>query len=298
MDIVVTGASGFIGQALVSELRAAGHTVVPMVRRAGVANALQWDPMAGAIDAAGLEGTHAVVHLAGESIGAKKWSPQQKQAILESRTKSTELLATTLAKAQNGPRILVSASAIGIYGNRGDEVLTEASAPGGGFLAEVVEQWEAAAQPAVDAGLRVAFPRTGIVLSPAGGALERVLLPFKLGLGGRIASGKQFWSWISLDDEVRALIALLEGDAYRGPVNLTAPNPVTNAEFTKTLGEVLHRPTPLPTPLFPLKAKLGAQLVEELLVYSQRVQPTVLETNGFTFSHPTLDAALHAVLAR
>ncbi|MFZ4515087.1 MAG: TIGR01777 family oxidoreductase [Acidimicrobiia bacterium] len=292
MDIVVSGSSGFIGTALVAALRGAGHRAIPLVRRAGVVDSLQWDPQVGQIDAAGFEGVDAVVHLAGEGIGEKKWSPAQKQRILESRTGGTALIATTLAKLQNGPQTLVSASAIGIYGNRGDEVLTEASTPGGGFLADVVVQWEAAAQPAVDAGVRVTFPRTGIVLSPNGGALARLLLPFKLGIGGRIASGRQYMSWISLDDEVRALLALLQNDAYRGPVNLTAPNPVTNNEFTKTLGSVLHRPTLLPTPLFPLKAKFGAELVEQLLVYSQRVEPAVLAANGFSFAHSTLEAAL------
>ena len=298
MDVVVTGSSGFIGAALLPALTAAGHRPIRMVRRPGVADSLQWDPAAGTIDAAGLEGVGAVIHLAGEGIGEKKWSPEQKQRILESRTQSTSLIADTLAKLQNGPKVLVSASAIGIYGDRGDEVLTESSPRGTGFLADVVEAWEAAAQPAVDAGLRVTFPRTGIVLSPDGGALKRMLLPFKLGAGGRIASGKQYMSWIGLDDEVRALLALLEQDAYRGPVNLTAPNPVTNEEFTKTLGSVLGRPTILPTPLLPVKLKFGGELVQSLLVDGQRVLPKVLEANGFTFSHATLDAALRALLGK
>ena len=296
MDVIVTGSSGFLGSALLSALDAAGHRPIRLVRRPGVPDSLQWDPEAGTIDAAGFEGVGGVIHLAGEGIAEKKWSPEQKRRIMESRTVGTALVAETVANAQNGPKVLVSASGIGIYGNRGDEVLTEESPRGGGFLADVVERWEAAAQPAVDAGVRVAFARTGIVLSPDGGALKRLLLPFKLGAGGRLGSGRQYMSWIALDDEIRALVALLENDAYRGPANLTAPNPVTNEEFTKTLGTVLHRPTLLPTPLFPLKARFGGELVEELLLYSQRVQPTVLEANGFAFSHSALEDALRALL--
>lgn len=298
MDVIVTGSSGFLGSALLDALDVAGHRPIRMVRRPGVPDSLQWDPEAGTIDAAGFEGVGGVIHLAGAGIGDKKWSAERRRQILESRTAGTALIARTVAAAQNGPKTLVSASAIGIYGNRGDEMLTEQSAPGDGFLADVVVQWEAAAQPAIDAGVRVAFSRTGIVLAPHGGALQRLLLPFKLGAGGRLGSGKQYMSWIALDDEIHALIALLENAAFRGPVNLTAPNPVTNEEFTKTLGSVLHRPTLLPTPLFPLKARFGAELVEELLLYSQRVQPAVLEANGFPFAHSTLENALRALLAK
>jgi uncharacterized protein (TIGR01777 family) len=297
MDVVVTGSSGFIGAELLARLRDLGHRVIPMVRRQGVPDTVYWDPARGVIDAASLEGVDAVVHLAGEGIGEKKWSDAQKAVILESRTVSTSLLATTLAGLERKPSVLVSGSAIGFYGSRGDEVLTESSGTGAGFLAEVCTAWERAAQPAREAGIRVAYARTGIVLAPQGGALKRMLLPFKLGLGGRIGSGTQYMSWISMRDEVSALVAMLNDDRYDGPVNLTAPNPVTNADFTKILGEALHRPTLLPTPLLPLKVKFGGELVQALLLDSQRVMPRALQEHGFTFADDTLAHALSTMLS-
>ena len=297
MDVLVTGSHGLIGSALIPRLRADGHRVARLVRGAPEGgDDVRWDPHAGTIDAAGLEGIDAVVHLAGAGIGDKKWTDDRKQLILESRTQGTSLLANTLAGLARTPSVLLSGSAIGVYGNRGDEVLTEASAPGSGFTAEVCAAWEAATAPAEAAGIRVAHLRTGIVLSTHGGALGRMLPPFKVGIGGRMGSGKQYMSWIAIDDEVGAIRHLLTADVA-GPVNLTAPNPATNAEFTAALGGALHRPTKLPTPMFPLKALYGGELVQSLLLDGQRVLPAALEASGYEFALPDLDGALRAVLA-
>ena len=302
MDVAVTGASGLIGTGLVDALHRRGDTVRRVVRRPpgpadGPGPFVRWDPDAGTIDAAGLEGVDAVVHLAGEGIGEKRWSDEQKRRILESRTRGTQLLAETLAGLDPRPRVLVSASAIGYYGNRGDQRLTEDDPAGEGFTAEVCVAWESAARPAVEAGIRVAHPRTGIVLSRDGGALPRLLPLFKLGLGGRLGSGKQWWSWITIDDEVGALLHLIDHDVA-GPVNLTAPNPVTNAGMTKTLAGVLHRPAVVPVPSFGPKLVLGRELGTELLFFSQRVVPAKLEASGFRFAFPDLEPALRHVLDR
>lgn len=299
MDVLISGAGGLIGTALRRALAARGDRVVTLKRGAiSGGDVVGWDLDQRTIDAPALEGLDAVVHLAGEGIGEKKWSDEQKRRILESRTKGTELLVGALATRERKPRVLVSASAIGYYGNRGDEVLTETSAPGDDFLAHVCEQWEACTTPAADAGIRTVNARTGIVLAPKGGALGRMLTPFKLGLGGRIGNGRQYMSWVAIDDEVGAILHAIDHDTVRGPMNVTAPNPVPNAEFTSTLGKVLHRPTVLPTPLAPLKVIYGGELVESLLLYSQRVQPAVLEATGYTFRHPTLEGALRAVLGK
>jgi uncharacterized protein len=299
MDVVVSGSHGFIGSALLDALTAAGHRAIRLVRPDGAApdDAIQWDPRRGTIDAAALEGIDAVVHLAGEGIAAKRWTDEQKRKILESRTQGTALLADTLASLQRKPAVLVSASAIGYYGDRGDDVLTEDEPPTTTFLGELVTAWEAAARPAADAGIRVAHPRTGMVLSPKGGALAASLPLFKFGLGGRFGNGRQYWSWISLPDEVRGLLWLLDHD-LSGPVNLTAPEPVTNATFTKALGAALHRPTLFPVPKFGPAVKLGRELAQELLYTSSRVVPTKLLASGFVFEHPDLDTALRAVLAK
>jgi uncharacterized protein (TIGR01777 family) len=299
MDVLVSGASGLIGTALCRTLARNGHQV-RRLRRGGTSEGddIAWDPNAAAIDAPALEGLDAVVHLAGEGIGDKKWSDAQKQRILESRTRGTSLLVGALASRTAKPRVLVSASAIGYYGDRGDERLTEASTPGDDFLADVCKQWEAATAPAVEAGVRVVNVRSGIVLAREGGALGRMLLPFRLGVGGRIGSGRQYMSWISIDDEVGAIVHALDNEAVRGAMNATGPNPVTNAEFTSTLGHVLHRPTVLPTPLAPLKLVYGPELVQSLLLFSQRVEPTTLQRTGYEFRHPSLEAALRAVLDR
>ena len=297
MDVLVTGSHGLIGSALIPRLRADGHRVARLVRGAPEGgDDVRWDPRAGTIDAAGLEGIDAVVHLAGAGIGDKKWTDDRKHLILESRTEGTSLLANTLAGLARTPSVLLSGSAIGVYGNRGDEVLTEASAPGNGFTAEVCAAWEEATAPAEQAGIRVAHLRTGIVLSTHGGALGRMLPPFKVGIGGRMGSGKQYMSWIAIDDEVGAIRHLLTADVA-GPVNLTAPNPATNAEFTAALGGALHRPTKLPTPMFPLKVVYGGELVQSLLLDGQRVLPAALEASGYEFALPDLDGALRAVLA-
>jgi uncharacterized protein (TIGR01777 family) len=297
MDVLVTGSHGLIGSALLPRLRADGHRVVRLVRGAPEgSDDVRWDPEAGTIDAASLEGVDAVVHLAGAGIGDKKWTPARKQLILESRTQGTDLVARTLAGLTRPPQVLLSASAVGYYGNRGAEELTEESSPGTDFPAQVCRAWEAATAPAEAAGIRVVRLRTGIVLSTRGGALGRMLLPFKLGLGGRIGSGQQYLSWIALDDHVATLVWLLGHDSLQGAVNVCSPNPVTNAEFTHALGAALHRPTVLPTPLLPLKLVFGGELVDTL-TEGQRVFPRVLEANGYTVAHAQLDDALRAVLA-
>jgi hypothetical protein len=299
MDVAITGASGLIGHSLTQALRSAGHRPVALVRRPVSAgeDAIEWQPTADRIDAASLEGIDGVVHLAGAGIGDKRWTDAYKKEVLESRTGPTSLLATTLAGLNRPPSVLVSGSAIGYYGDRGDEVLTEQSGPGDLFLSSVCEAWEAAAAPAAEAGIRVAHPRTGIVLASEGGALPKLLPLFKLGLGGRMGSGKQWWSWISIDDEVRALQWLLEHEVS-GPVNLTAPNPVTNTDLSKALGRVLHRPSAFPVPSFGPKLLRGAALAHELLFASQRVVPEVLSTNGFTHLHADIETAFRAVLDR
>jgi uncharacterized protein (TIGR01777 family) len=308
MDVVVTGSSGLIGTALRPALAAAGHRMVPMVRaRAGGAaggdapagaDALHWDPDAGAVDSGGLEGVGAVIHLAGEGIGNKRWNEAQKARIKASRIQGTTLLAETLAKLAKPPTVLLSGSAVGIYGDRGDEVLTENSRAGAGFLAEVCVAWEAAAAPAREAGIRVSQLRTGIVLSGRGGALAKMVTPFKFGVGGRLGSGRQWMSWISIDDEVGAIVHLLGDDAPAGPVNLTAPNPAPNRDFTTALGHALGRPTVLPVPKFGLKLALGGEMAQELLLGGQRVLPTRLLDSGYTFAHPELADALKTALAR
>jgi uncharacterized protein len=300
MDIAVTGSSGLIGTALLSALRSAGHRAVPVVRpeSAGTGERLHWDPNAGTIDAAGFEGLDAVVHLAGTGIGDKRWTPEQKQRIVESRVRPTTLLSETLAGLSNPPSVLVSASAVGWYGDRGSEILTEASGPPNplDFAADVCRQWEAATTPAEAAGIRTVHLRTGIVLASAGGVLPRMALPFKFGLGGRIGSGKQYMSWIGLADELGAIVHAITTSELSGPVNATAPTPVTNAEFTAALGHVVHRPTFLPTPVAALKLVYGAELVDHLLVGGQRVVPDRLQATGYEFTEPDLEAALAANL--
>ncbi|MGD9797089.1 MAG: TIGR01777 family oxidoreductase [Acidimicrobiia bacterium] len=299
MDVAVTGSSGMIGTALVAELRAAGHRVRPLVRREPVGpDELRWDPAAGTIDAAGLAGIDAAVHLAGEGIGDRRWTAAQKRRIMESRTRGTAVLTEALADLDPKPAVLLSGSAIGIYGDGGDEVLTEDSpSRGEGFDAQVARAWEAAARPAVDAGIRTAFLRTGIVQSPTGGALARMLPLFRLGLGGPIGGGHQWWPWISIDDEVGAIRHLLTADVH-GPVNLVSPNPVTNAEFTKTLARVLHRPAVLPIPLLGPAVLLGRELATSLLGDSARLQPARLLASGYEFRHPELEGALRHLLDR
>jgi len=297
VDVAISGVRGLIGSALGASLLSDGHRVLRL-ERGGITDAdvIGWDPEAGRIDAPALEGVDAVVHLAGEGIGERKWTAEQKQRIRDSRVRGTAVLAAAVASREEKPRVFVSASAIGYYGNRGDELLTEDSAPGDDFLSDLCAAWESETQPAADAGVRTVNIRTGIVLARQGGALQRMLLPFRLGVGGKQGSGKQWMSWITLADEVAAIRAAINDERFRGPINLTAPNPVTNEEFAHTLAQVLHRPAVLPTPLLPLKLRYGSELVETLLLVSQRVLPTRLEANGFSFRNPVLEPALTAIL--
>ncbi|MGH9182795.1 MAG: TIGR01777 family oxidoreductase [Acidimicrobiales bacterium] len=298
MEVAVTGSSGLIGTALVATLVAGGHRVRRVVRsRPRGEDRVGWDPAAGTVDTAGLAGVEAVVHLAGEGIASRRWTGDQKRRVHDSRTAGTALLARALAGLDPRPAVLCSASAIGYYGDRGDEELTEASPPGEGFLAGVVVDWERAAHPAVEAGIRTAFLRTGLVLTPRGGSLARMLPLFRLGLGGRFGRGDQWWPWITLEDEVGAIVHLL-GAEVSGPVNLTAPNPVTNAEMTATLARVLRRPALVPIPPVGPALVLGWELAQTLLYSSARVLPRRLEASGYTFTHPTLEPALRAILGR
>lgn len=300
MRILVTGASGLIGRAACTRFIADGHTVVRAVRGPGGGTGgetLRWDPRAGTIDTAALEGIDAVLHLAGAGIGDKRWSDSYRREIMESRTLGTSLIAESIASLSRKPSVLLSASAIGIYGDRGDETLDEASARGEGFLADVCAAWEAATAPAERAGIRTVHLRTGIVLGREAPALKKQLPLFRLGLGGKFGNGRQWQSWISIDDEIGAIAHLLSSK-LSGAVNLTAPNPVTNAEFTRTLAAVLKRPAVLPIPSFGPKLLLGSDLADALLFTGQRVMPSALQRDGYAFAHPTLDVALRAILAK
>jgi len=294
LRVAITGSTGLIGTALARSLRADGHRVLPVVRSRPKEGEIGWDPREGRIDEAGLHGVDAVVHLAGETVG-ERWTEARKARIRESRVRGTSLLARTLASLPRPPGVLVSASAIGYYGDRGDEPLEEDAGPGSDFLAQVAQEWEAATEPAARAGIRVAIPRLGLVLSPAGGALARMLPVFQLGAGGRLGSGRQWWSWVSLPDVVRGIRFLLEAEATSGPYNLAAPEPVTNAEFTRTLGRVLSRPALFAVPEVALRLAFG-EMADATLLASQRALPARLLGAGFAFRHPHLEAALRAVL--
>ena len=299
LTIAISGSSGLIGTALTTRLRADGHTVMPMVRTTAREGEIHYDPRAGQLDPEHLIGVDAIVHLAGAGIGDRRWTAAYRREILESRTLSTSLIARSMAEVVNrgGPRTLLSGSAIGFYGATGDEELNERSTAGDGFLADVCREWEAATSPADDAGIRVAHLRTGIVLSPAGGALKKLLPLFRFGLGGRMGSGRQWQSWISIDDQVGAIAFLLTAD-ISGPVNLTAPTPVTNSEFTKVLAEALSRPALLPIPSFGPRLLLGRDLADALLFTGQRVLPDRLTEAGFSFEHSTLAEAFASLLRR
>jgi len=302
MRVAVTGSSGLIGAALRRSLEADGHDVVRVVRAGGRpvdGPTIEWDLGAGTIDEAALEGLDAVVHLAGEPIGAKRLDDAQKARIRESRVVGTGLLAGAFAAMTQPPGVLVSASGVNYYGDRGAEVLTEASGPGpGSFLTDVCLAWEGATEPAAAAGVRTCVVRTGIVLDRHEGALAKMLPLFKLGLGGRFGDGGTWMPWIHLADEVGAIRFLLAHDDLSGAFNLTAPAPVTNAEFTKVLGKVLGRPTLLPVPKFGPKLLVGAELADELLFTSMRVEPAALLAAGFAFRYSDLESALRAVLGR
>ena len=299
MQVGITGASGLIGTALSEHLRSNGLGVTPIVRRPATAGEISWDPSAGRLDPADLTPLDAIVHLAGAGIGDHRWTDEYKRTLLRSRIDGTTLLAGALSEVgSDGPNVLLSGSAIGFYGDRGDEVVDEASSSGEGFLAEICRAWESSTLPASGAGVRVAHLRTGIVLSRDGGALATMLPLFKIGAGGRFGSGEQWMSWISITDEVRAITHLLTADV-EGPVNLTAPNPVTNRTFADILGDVLNRPSFLPVPKFGPKLLLGGELADALLFEGQRVDAAVLGGDeNFSFAHPDLATALRAVLDR
>ena len=292
--ILMSGASGLIGAALVRLFVSQGYDIIRLVRRKiQTPNELQWDPVA-SISPQIVSGFDAVIHLSGESI-AGRWNGAKKRRIRDSRVVSTQNLSQALAGAATKPAVFVCASAIGYYGNRGEEILREESPPGSGFLAEVTQEWEAATKPASDAGIRVVNLRTGIVLARNGGALKPMLLPFRFGLGGRIGSGRQWWSWIHIDDLVSAVAHILQGQTPAGPVNLTAPNPVTNAEFTHALARVLHRPTIIPVPAFAVRIAFG-DFADEGVLASARVLPKRLIDAGFKFQFAALDDALAGLL--
>jgi uncharacterized protein (TIGR01777 family) len=297
MDVAITGSTGLIGSALVAALKAGGHGVSRLVRTEPPPDSpdICWSPEKAYVDNQKLEGKDAVVHLAGDTI-AERWSPEKKVRIHASRIRGTQLIAEAVRQLSKPPQVLVSASAIGYYGDRGSEILREESAAGTGFLAEVCRDWEAATEVASRAGIRVVHLRTGIVLSARGGALAKMLLPFRMGVGGKIGSGKQYMSWIDIDDHVSAIVHVIRNRSLQGAVNCVGPNPVTNPEFTKTLGKVLSRPTFAPLPAFAVGLIFG-EMGKELLLSSQRVEPLKLKVSGFQFRYPELESALRHVLA-
>ena len=299
MNVLVTGSSGLVGSALVSALADEGHRVTRLVRSAAACSndRVCWDPARGTVDPTVFSGCDAVVHLAGESIAAGRWTATRKARIRDSRVQGTCVLSEALAATDKPPAVLVSASATGFYGHRGDETVDEDSPAGSGYLANVCRDWEAATDPAADKGLRVVRLRIGVVLSAAGGALAKMLRPFRLGVGGVMGSGEQYLSWIALDDLVGAIQHAISAHELQGPVNAVAPYPVTNREFTKTLGRVLRRPTVFPVPAFALRAAFG-EMANALLLASTRVTPTRLTNSGFKFRFPQLEDALRHLLGK
>jgi hypothetical protein len=298
MRIAVTGSSGLVGTALVPSLSAAGHDVVRLVRRwPATQGEARWDPAAGALDRSALDGVDAVVHLSGANIAEGRWSAARKAELRASRVAPTRLLAEALAVLARKPAVLVSASAIGYYGSRGDAWVTEADGPAADFLGRLAVDWEQAAAPAQEAGIRVVHLRSGVVLSPAGGALGKMLLPFRLGFGGVAGPGTQYMSWIAIDDLLGAILHVLERRDLSGPVNAVAPEPATNAEFTKTLGRVLGRPTIAPAPAFALRLAFG-EMADATILSSTRVKPERLLASGYRFLFPGLEDALRHVLGR
>jgi uncharacterized protein (TIGR01777 family) len=289
MKIAVTGSTGLVGSALVSSLLGAGHNVVQLKRPT------DWDPEKRTINASVLSGADAIVHLAGESIASGRWTAARKKQILDSRVTGTRLIAETISRMDRLPQVIVSASAIGYYGNRGDEVLREESPPGTGFLSEVCKAWEAGTDAASRKGVRVVHLRSGLILSAKGGAMSKMLVPFRLGVGGRIGSGKQYWSWITLDDVCSAIIHCIQATGLHGAVNIVSPSPSRNSEFTRVLGRVLHRPTIFPLPAFAARVVLG-EMADDLLLASARVEPAKLVASRFVFRHRDLEPALRSLL--
>ena len=295
MKILVTGATGLVGSAVVPFLAGGDHEIARLGRSAPGAGDIRWDPDAGVIEARALEGFDGVIHLAGENIASGRWNAAKKRRIKESRVRGTRLLAETLAGLGRPPRVLVSASAVGFYGDRGDEELTERSPAGSGFLSDVCREWEAATEAAEGKGIRVVHARLGVVLSRDGGALGKMLTPFRLGAGGIVGNGRQYMSWMTLDDTAAALGHLLATETASGPVNVVAPVPVTNREFTSTLGRVLRRPTVFPLPGFVARVVFG-EMADALLLASTRVQPAGLLDSGYAFRHGSLEEGLRHVL--
>jgi uncharacterized protein (TIGR01777 family) len=294
VKILVTGASGLIGSHLLPDLRSRGHEVAP-IRRQRSTDGIYWNPDAGEIESDKLDGADAIVNLAGAGV-AERWTPRHKQAIYDSRIKGTALLASAISTLKKKPAVFVCASAIGYYGDRGPEVLTENSAAGNNFLAQVCSEWEAQAKNVEQSGVRVVSLRFGIVLSTRGGALQKMLVPFQMGAGGRLGSGDQYMSWISIDDAVAAIRFAIESDKLKGPVNGVAPTPVTNIEFTEALGHVLHRPTIMPVPTVMAHLAFGVEMADQVLLASDRVLPEKLKSAGFQYVYPDLEQALTHVI--
>jgi uncharacterized protein (TIGR01777 family) len=297
MNILMTGSTGMIGAALAAFLKTGGHSVTGLRRGSGSSGSLTWDPSTGLVDTSAISHADAIVHLAGENIGAGRWTESRKRLIRDSRIAPTRALCEKLTQMSSPPRTLIVASAIGFYGDRGDQWLDESSGPGSGFLADLVRDWEAATEPAVSRGIRVVNLRFGIILTPKGGALQRLLLPFRMFVGGVIGTGDQYWSWVGIDDVIGAIHHALVDASIHGPVNVVAPNPVTNREFTQILARVLTRPALLPLPAFAARLAIG-EMADELLLSSARIRPTKLQATGYSFRNPELEDALRHMLAR
>ncbi len=296
MKILIAGASGLVGSALDLKLKAEGAEVTPLVRSAAKSGEIEWHPNRGTIDGPALEGCDAVINLAGEGIANGRWTEAKKRRIIDSRVNGTRLLSETIANLSRKPKAFINASAVGFYGSRGDELVDEDSGPGEGFLAGVCRQWELATAPAEQAGIRVVKLRFGVILAKDGGIMGSILGPFKLGLGGKIESGEQVMSWVAIDDVVAAISFIIQNESLRGPINVVAPHPVTNEEFTKTLGRVLSRPTFMTMPAFAARLAFG-EMADEMMLSSTRVAPKVLEGAGYKFRYPQLGAALEHLLA-
>lgn len=291
MKIAIAGASGLVGSALVRSLEAQGHEITRLVRSTPRAGEIEWHPNQDEVNAGSLDGFDIIINLAGENLASGRWTDEQKRKIRDSRVNGTHLISEAIAKMTDKPRAFICASATGIYGDRDDEILDEQSESGGGFLAGVCREWEMACDPAVKAGVRVVNLRFGPILAREGGMLSKLLTPFKMGMGGKVGSGKQYISWIGLDDAVDAIVLAINDESIRGPINIVSPNPATNEEFTKTLGHVLNRPTALAMPAFAARLAFG-EMADEMLLVSQRVTPKKLSAMGFQFRHPDLQGAL------
>ena len=296
MRIAIAGASGLVGSALIPELESEGHEIVRLVRNTPKAGEIEWHPNQDEIDPATIDGFHAVINLAGESIAEGRWTDEKKKRIRDSRVNGTHLISEAIAKLATKPRVFLCASATGIYGDRGDEVLDEQSESGGGFLAGVCREWEKATEPAIKAGVRVVNLRFGPILALGGGMLDKMLTPFKMGLGGKIGSGKQYISWVAIDDVVAAMKLALNNETIRGPLNVVSPKPVTNEQFTRALGEALSRPTVMAMPAFAARLAFG-EMADEMLLVSQKVVPKRLNAAGFTFRFPELAQALQRYIS-